>query len=110
MVRADDLLGKVQTLQAKAERLLDQAQATGDLKASAGLLREIRAGLELQAKMLGRLLPDQVHLHKHSHEGDTDRELAAFLLRELCPGCREKLARHYEAMRAPTLEGTGYVS
>lgn len=53
--RADDLLAQVRQLQVRAHRILEKAEATGDLRAALGAIREARGNLELLAKLLGEL-------------------------------------------------------
>jgi len=52
VARADNLLGQVRDLQARALAILSQAEAAGDLKTALHAIREARGTLELLAKML----------------------------------------------------------
>ncbi len=52
---ADDLLVRIYTLANRMERLLDKAEATGQLRDAAALSREVRSNLELLAKLRGEL-------------------------------------------------------
>jgi hypothetical protein len=53
--RADDLLGQVRDLQAKALGILAKAEASGDLKAAVSAIREARGCVELLAKLTDQL-------------------------------------------------------
>lgn len=53
--RADDLLGQVRDLQARALSILEKAEAAGELRTALGAIREARGNLELLAKLLGEL-------------------------------------------------------
>ena len=55
VAHADNLLGQVRELQARALSILDTAEATGDLRTALGAIREARGNLELLAKLLGEL-------------------------------------------------------
>lgn len=51
----DDLLGQVVAIRARAEALLDRAEAEGDIPAATGALRELRRTVELLGKVTGEL-------------------------------------------------------
>jgi hypothetical protein len=51
----DDLLAQVRQLQAKANALLDKAEAAGDFRTALAGIGQARACLELLAKLLGEL-------------------------------------------------------
>jgi len=55
VARADDLLTQVRGLQAKAMGLLAQAEGAGDYRTALSGIGQVRACLELQAKLLGEL-------------------------------------------------------
>lgn len=55
MTRADSLLDRVESLQARALSILDAAENTGELRTALGAIREARGNLELLAKLLGEL-------------------------------------------------------
>jgi hypothetical protein len=52
---ADNLLEKVQDLQARTLAILDRAEDVGELRTALGAIREARGNLELLAKLLGEL-------------------------------------------------------
>ena len=52
---ADDLLGRVESLQERTLAILEAAEDTGELKTALGAIRECRGNLELLAKLLGQL-------------------------------------------------------
>ncbi len=93
---ADDLVREVGSLRARAMSLLLMAETAGDVLAANGSIREARACLELQAKLLGEL-----------HEGTTINlavspawvEVRAVLMAALAPhpqaraAVAERLAR-----------------
>jgi len=54
-VEADDLLGQVRTLKARAMSLLDAAEAQGDIRTALTGIRETRACLELLFEVEGKL-------------------------------------------------------
>jgi len=58
VAHADDLLAQVQELQAKALRILQQAERQGDFKIALSGIKEARACLELLAKLQGELQND----------------------------------------------------
>ncbi len=53
--RADDLLGQLRALQARALGLLTRAERKGDIRAAAGAIREARGCLELLGRLAGEL-------------------------------------------------------
>jgi len=55
VAHADDLLAEVRTLQQTALTLLGKAEAAGDLRTALVGVREVRACLELLARLLGEL-------------------------------------------------------
>jgi hypothetical protein len=55
VVEADDLLGQVQSLKARAMSLLDAAEAQGDIRTALTGIRETRACLELLFEVEGKL-------------------------------------------------------
>lgn len=55
IIRADNLLGQVQTLQERAMRILTEAEDSGDLRIALQALREARGNIELIAKLMGQL-------------------------------------------------------
>ena len=55
MARADDLLGQMRHLQARALAILTAAEGKGDLRTALGAIREARANLELLARIVGEL-------------------------------------------------------
>jgi hypothetical protein len=55
VAQADNLLGQVKSLQARALTILDKAEASGDLRTALSAIREARGNLELLAKLLGEL-------------------------------------------------------
>lgn len=56
---ADTLLDQVRDLQTRALRILEQAEASGDLRTAIAAIREARGNLELLARMLGELQESQ---------------------------------------------------
>jgi hypothetical protein len=52
---ADDLLGQVESLQARTLAILEASEETGELRTALGAIREARGNLELLAKLLGEL-------------------------------------------------------
>lgn len=55
VAQADSLLTQVKWLQARALLILEKAEAAGELKTALAAIREVRATLELLAKLLGEL-------------------------------------------------------
>jgi hypothetical protein len=55
VARADELLGRVESLQARTLAVLEAAEETGDLRTALSAIREARNNLELLAKLLGEL-------------------------------------------------------
>ena len=55
VARADNLLGRVEDLQARTLAILEAAEETGELRTALGAIREARGNLELLAKLLGEL-------------------------------------------------------
>jgi hypothetical protein len=55
IAHGDDLLAQVRGLQAKAERILSQAEASGKLTVALQAIREARGCLELLGKLMGEL-------------------------------------------------------
>jgi hypothetical protein len=55
VAQGDDLLAQVRTLQAKAERILSQADAEGKLTVALQAVREARGCVELLGKLMGAL-------------------------------------------------------
>ena len=55
VAHGDDLLAQVRGLQAKAERILSQAEAEGKLTVALQAIREARSCVELLGKLMGEL-------------------------------------------------------
>lgn len=55
VARADELLGRVETLQARTLAILEAAEETGELRTALAAIREARGNVELLAKLLGEL-------------------------------------------------------
>jgi hypothetical protein len=55
VAQGDDLLAQVRGLQAKAERILSQAEAEGKLTVALQAIREARGCVELLGKLMGEL-------------------------------------------------------
>ena len=55
VARADNLLGRVENLQARTLAILEAAEETGELRTALGAIREARSNVELLAKLLGEL-------------------------------------------------------
>lgn len=55
VAQADNLLGQVRDLQARALGILARAEKTGNLRVALGAIREARGNLGLLAKLLGEL-------------------------------------------------------
>lgn len=58
VARADDLLGQLRDLQARTLALLARAEEAADLRAALTAVSQVRANLELLAKLLGELQQD----------------------------------------------------
>lgn len=63
-VEADGLLAEIRQLQDKALRILETAEAAGDLKVALQGIREARACLELAARVSGQVR-DQLNVSQH---------------------------------------------
>ena len=59
------ILAQVRGLSERALRLLDRAEAEGDLRAATGAIREARSCTELVARLNGELVERHAHLHAH---------------------------------------------
>ncbi len=59
VLQADQLLTQVQALQVKALGILSRAERAGELRTALGAIREARANLELMAKLVGQLHPEE---------------------------------------------------
>lgn len=57
LARADSLLGQLRALHARTLRLLEEAQASGDLRGAILAVGQARANLEFIARLLERLEP-----------------------------------------------------
>ena len=55
IVRADELLSRVESLQARTLAVLQAAEETGELRTALAAIREARSNLELLAKLVGEL-------------------------------------------------------
>jgi hypothetical protein len=55
VARADELLGRVESLQARTLAVLQAAEETGELRTALSAIREARSNLELLAKLVGEL-------------------------------------------------------
>lgn len=55
VARADNLLDRVENLQARTLAILEAAEETGELRTALGAIREARSNVELLAKLLGEL-------------------------------------------------------
>lgn len=55
VVEADDLLGRVQDLQARTLAILEAAESTQQHRTALSAIREARSNLELLAKLVGQL-------------------------------------------------------
>jgi hypothetical protein len=55
VARADDLLGRVESLQTRTLAVLEAAEENGELRTALAAIREARGNLELLAKLLGEL-------------------------------------------------------
>lgn len=55
IAQADNLLGEIVALQRRTVSIADQAEASGDLRVAVSALREVRANLELLARLAGEL-------------------------------------------------------
>ena len=89
VAHADNLLGQVRELQARALSILDTAEETGDLRTALGAIREARGNLELLAKLLGELKEGTTVNVLVSSEWV---EVRAVILRALDPYPEAKLA------------------
>ncbi len=58
-----NLLDQLQDLQQRALRILDQAEAAGDLRTALAAVREARGCVELLGKATGQLAEKHAHLH-----------------------------------------------
>ncbi len=65
VANADDLLTELESLYRRASGWLDQAEAQGDIRGAAAVMRELRGTLELIARILGEIREQQLHLHTH---------------------------------------------
>lgn len=60
VARADNLIAQLGSLHDRAEAILTQAEAAGELRTALSAIRELRGNLELLAKLLGELKEAQV--------------------------------------------------
>ncbi len=63
IAHGEDLLGQLRGLKARACRILDEAENTGDLRTALMAIREARSCLELDGKATGELMDRHQHLH-----------------------------------------------
>jgi len=90
IAQAENLLSKITTLQETADRILDQAERAGDLRAACAAIREVRGVLELMAKVTGELKGDGPTIN--IIQAPQFIEFKSIVLGVMCDECRERLA------------------
>jgi hypothetical protein len=75
VVHGEDLLGQPLTLRDKTMSILNQAEATGDLRVALYAIKEARGCLELVGKVTGELIERHAHLHRQDAPGELIEEL-----------------------------------
>ena len=82
------ILNQVRQLTARSLRVLDRAEATGDLRAATGAIRESRSCLELVARLQGQIVDRHQHIDADARDQDLRRriQLAKRMPKELRDG------------------------
>jgi len=87
---ADTLIDQIRNLQGRANDVLSQAEAGGDLRGACAAIREIRSILELMAKVTGEL-QGRDNITVNIIENPQFIEFKQIVLEVMCPECREQL-------------------